>query len=146
MPSWSKKGPSGRPLINARVETAAEKPSLRAAFARRRAIVPADGYYEWTPERAGDGKVRKQPFYIHPEDGAVLSMAGLYELWPDPDRAEDDPQRWLWSVTIITTDASGPAGEIHDRTPLMLPEDRIDAWLDPSITDPMHLTPNRRRP
>lgn len=79
VPSWSKKGPSGRPLINARVETAAVKPSFRAAFSRRRAIIPADGYYEWTSEPAGDGTVRKQPYYIHPEDDAGLSMAGLYE-------------------------------------------------------------------
>jgi putative SOS response-associated peptidase YedK len=73
---------------------------------------------------------------MHPADGGLLSFAGLYELWPDPAKAEDDPDRWLWSATIITTDATGPAGEIHDRTPLVLPRDRVDAWLDPAITEP----------
>ena len=72
---------------------------------------------------------------IHPIDGGVLSLAGLYELWPDPAKAEDDPDRSLWSATIITTDATGPAGEIHDRTPLILPADRIDDWLNPGLTD-----------
>jgi putative SOS response-associated peptidase YedK len=76
---------------------------------------------------------------IHPGSGGTLSLAGLYELWPDPDKNKDDPDRWLWTVTIITTDATdatGEAGEIHDRTPLILPPDRIDDWLDPDLTDP----------
>jgi len=64
-----------------------------------------------------------------------VSFASLYELWPDPSKDDDDPTRWLWSATIITTDAHGPVGEIHDRTPLILPSHRIDAWLDPTLTD-----------
>jgi len=72
---------------------------------------------------------------MHPADGGTLSFAGLYEWWPDPAKDKDDPERWLWSAVIITTDAHGPAGEIHDRTPVMLPADRIDAWLDPARTD-----------
>lgn len=70
----------------------------------------------------------------------MLSFAGLYELWPDPSKAEDDPDRWLWTATIITTEATGAAGEIHDRTPLILPTDRIDAWLNPALTDPAEAT------
>jgi putative SOS response-associated peptidase YedK len=97
-------------MINARVETLAEKPAFRPAFARRRTVIPAAGYYEWEVEI--DGKARKQPYYIHPAGDGVLSLAGLYELWPDPDKAKDDPDRWLWSATIITTDATGPAGEV----------------------------------
>jgi putative SOS response-associated peptidase YedK len=69
-------------LINARVETLASEPAWRRSFARRRAVVPMSGFYEWTPVEA-DGKVRKQRFYIHPPVDGVLSVAGLYELWPD---------------------------------------------------------------
>jgi putative SOS response-associated peptidase YedK len=112
------------------------KPSWRSAYRKHRCVIPSAGYYEWQPEER-DGKVVKQPFYIHPvtRDG-VLSFAGLYEWWPDPSKDKDDPDRWLWSAVIITTDATGPAGEIHDRTPLILPRDRVDAWLDPHLTDP----------
>jgi putative SOS response-associated peptidase YedK len=66
----------------------------------------------------------------------VLSFAGLYEMWRDPSKDNSDPTRWLWTAVIITTDATGPAGDIHDRTPLVLPRDRVDAWLDPSRTQP----------
>ena len=66
----------------------------------------------------------------------MLSFAGLYELWRDPGKNDADPDRWLWTCVIITADAVGPAGDVHDRTPLILPPDRIDAWLDPARTDP----------
>lgn len=83
-------------------------------------------------------QVTKQPYYLHPsgDPDGILAFAGLYDTWRDPSKADDDPDRWLWSCTIVTADASGPAGEIHDRTPLILPPDRIDAWLDPTRTDP----------
>jgi putative SOS response-associated peptidase YedK len=135
VPSWAKDPQIGNKLINARVETLADKPSWRTAFRKRRAIVPARGYYEWSP-REHDGKVRKQPYYLHPPGGGVLAFAALYEMWRDPAKADDDPDRWLWSTVIITTDATGPAGEVHDRTPLILPPDRIGAWLDPRRTNP----------
>jgi putative SOS response-associated peptidase YedK len=135
VPSWAKDQKIGSRLINARAETLADKSSFRAAFAKRRAILPAAGYFEWQPVDC-DGKVRKQPYFIHPADGGVLSFAGLYELWPDPAKDKDDPDRWIWSATIITTDATDPAAsEVHDRTPLILPSDRIDAWLNPELTD-----------
>lgn len=135
LPSWAKDQKIGARLINARVETLADKPSFRSAFAKRRAILPSSGYYEWQPIDV-DGKVRKQPYFIHPAEGGVLSFAALYELWPDPTKGRDDASRWVWSTTIVTTDATGPAGEIHDRTPLILPSERMDAWLDPTLTDP----------
>ncbi|PZS25887.1 MAG: DUF159 family protein [Pseudonocardiales bacterium] len=138
VPSWAKDQKNGSRLINARVETLADKPSFRSAFAKRRAILPSSGYYEWQPIDV-DGKVRKQPYFIHPTEGGVLSFAALYELWPDPTKDDDDPLRWVWSTTIVTTDATGPAGEIHDRTPLILPSERIDAWLDPTLTDPARI-------
>lgn len=134
IPSWSKDQKIGSRLINARVETLASKPAWRTAFAKRRAVISAGGYIEWQ-RLEEDGKVRKQPYFIHPAGGGTLSFAGLYALWPDPARDNDDPDRWMWSATIITTDAHGPAGEIHDRTPLILPRERVDAWLDPTMTD-----------
>jgi putative SOS response-associated peptidase YedK len=125
-------------LINARVETLAQKPAWRAAFGKRRAIIPASGYYEWSP-REHDAKIRKQPYYLHAPDDGPLAFAGLYEFWRDHSKTDDDPDRWLLSTTIITADATGPSGEIHDRTPLILPEDRISAWLDPARTEPEHI-------
>src|SRR3954471_10744740 len=138
VPSWAKDPGIGSRLINARVETLADKPAWRQAFRRRRVVLPAGGYYEWQPVDDGGGKARKQPYFIHPADDGdgVLRMAGLYERWPDPTKPEDDPDRWLWTATVITTAATGPVGEIHDRTPLLLPADRVDAWLDPALTDP----------
>jgi len=144
VPSWAKDPKIGNRMINARMETVAEKPAFRRAFERRRAILPADGYYEWyEPEeaRADDrptrsGKPRKQPFFIRPRDGSILAMAGLYELWRDPTRSDDDPERWRWTCTVITTDAEDDLGRIHDRMPLMLTPDKYDAWLDPDNRDP----------
>ncbi len=136
VPSWAKDTKIGSRLINARVETIAEKPSWRTAYRRRRAVIPADGYYEWVAETDEAGNTFKQPYYLHPAAGTGLSFAGLYEWWPDPEKDKDDPDRWLWSAAIITCEATGPAGEIHDRTPVILPADRIDAWLDPTCQDP----------
>lgn len=136
VPSWARDVKIGGRLINARVETIAEKPSWRSAYRRRRAVLPADGYYEWMAETGTDGKPIKQPYYLHGASSEPLSFAALYELWPDPLRGEDDPDRWLWSAAIITCAAEGPAGEIHDRTPVILPRDRVDAWLDPARTHP----------
>jgi putative SOS response-associated peptidase YedK len=141
VPSWAKDPKIGSRMINARMETVAEKPAYRRAFERRRAILPADGYYEWyEPEgedvpRTKSGKPRKQPFFIRPRDGSILAMAGLYELWRDPAKADDDPARWRWTCTVITTDAEDDLGRIHDRMPLMLTPDKYDAWLDPDNRD-----------
>jgi putative SOS response-associated peptidase YedK len=110
VPSWAKDVKIGNRMINARMETVGEKPAYRRAFAKRRCLLPADGYFEWYATDAvdakgpsGKGRARKQPYFIRPKDGGVLAMAGLYELWPDPAKAEDDPGRWLWSCTVITT-------------------------------------------
>jgi putative SOS response-associated peptidase YedK len=139
VPSWAKDPKIGNRLINARMETVAEKPAFRRAFERRRAILPADGYYEWYEPEDGPltkaGRPRMQPFFIRPRDGSILAMAGLYELWRDPTKADDDPTRWLWTCTVITTDAEDDLGRIHDRMPLMLTPDRYAAWLDPGNRD-----------
>lgn len=132
VPSWAKDPTIGNRMINARVETVAEKPAYKRAFAKRRCLLPADGYFEWYPteQRTKAGKPLKQPFFIRPRDHGVLAMAGLYEIWRDPTRAEDDPHRFLWTATVITTDAEDDLGHIHDRMPMMVDRDRWSAWLD----------------
>lgn len=133
IPSWAKDPTIGSRLINARMETVAEKPAFRRAFAARRCLLPADGYYEWYPtSQVGPrGKPRKQPFFIRPRDHGILAMAGLYEIWRDPTRTEDDPERFRWTCTVLTTTAEDAVGHIHDRMPLMVEPQRWDAWLDP---------------
>jgi putative SOS response-associated peptidase YedK len=134
VPFWAKDLSIGNRLINARVETVHEKPAFRRAFASRRCLLPADGYYEWYPteQRTSAGKPLKQPFFIRPADGGVLAMAGLYEIWRDPEKAEDDPDRFVWTCTVLTTSAEDAVGRIHDRMPLLVEPDRYSAWLDPT--------------
>jgi putative SOS response-associated peptidase YedK len=133
VPFWAKDISIGSRLINARAETVASKPAFRHAFARHRCLLPADGFYEW--EKSGDPKSsRKQPYYIRREDGGVLAFAGLYELWRDKDRPDDDPDSWLWTATIITTRAEDEVGRIHDRMPMVIEPARWADWLDPAAT------------
>ena len=133
VPSWAKDPAIGSRLINARVETAATKPSFRSAFSRRRCLVPADGFYEWytstepgAPTGRG-GKPLKQPYYIHPGTGRSLALAGLYELWKDPHG------EWLRTMTILTTTATDALGHIHDRMPFDVAPQDWAAWLDPAV-------------
>jgi putative SOS response-associated peptidase YedK len=128
VPFWAKDVSIGARLINARVETAHEKPAFRRAFALHRCLVPADGYYEWQATEDGG----KQPHFIRPADGGVLAMAGLYEVWRSPDAAGGR----LLSCTIITTEATDDVGRIHDRMPMLVEPDRFEAWLDPALTHP----------
>jgi putative SOS response-associated peptidase YedK len=132
VPSWAKEPSGGARMINARAETVAVKPAFRAAFSRRRCLIPADGYYEWQP--AADKKV-KQPFYIYPADEGILSFAGIYELWRDGSVPPDHEDAWLWTASIITTEATDEIGKIHDRTPLMIPRESWADWLDPANHD-----------
>jgi len=126
VPSWAKDAKGAARLINARSETLASKPAFRAAYARRRCLVPADGYYEW--QRVGSGK---QPWYLSPREPGPLAMAGLYEVWKHPE-----DQRWLWTCTVVTTAAADDTGHIHDRTPLLVPRAAWQTWLDPEVPDP----------
>ena len=137
VPSWAKDPSIGNRLINARMETVAEKPAFKRAFARRRCLLPADGYFEWYPTQqlTRAGRPRKQPFFIRPADGGVLAMAGLYEIWRDPTRADEDPERFRWTCTVLTTQAEDAVGHIHDRMPLAVERERWDHWLDPTIDD-----------
>jgi putative SOS response-associated peptidase YedK len=133
VPFWAKDPGIGNRMINARVETVDEKPAYRQAFAKRRCLLPADGYYEWytTQQLGKSGKPLKQPFFIRPEDGSSLAMAGLYEIWRDKDQADDDPARFLWTCTVITTRAEDELGHIHDRMPMLVERERWADWLVP---------------
>jgi putative SOS response-associated peptidase YedK len=124
-------------MINARVESVAEKPAFRRPFSLRRCVLPADGFYEWyVPEAGGPGaKVKKQPFYIHRADGARLAMAGIYEIWRDPAKDRDDDSAWLRTCSVITTQATDAAGHVHDRMPMVIRPEAIGRWLDPKLTD-----------
>ena len=132
VPAWATDVRIGNRLINARRESLADKPAFRSSLARRRCVVPAEGYYEW--QRRGRTKV---PFYIHADDGGPLAFAGLYAFWRDPACADDDPRRWVLSATVITTDAAGDLADIHDRRPVLLTRADVEAWLDPSAHDPV---------
>ena len=137
VPSWAPDDRGGARLVNARVETAAEKPAFRAALRQRRCILPADGYYEWMPVHDWPG-ARKQACFIRPRDAGVLAMAGIYELWRDPARpaaGPGEPGTWLWTCAVLTTSAEDELGHVHDRMPLVLERDRYAAWLDPTVDD-----------
>jgi putative SOS response-associated peptidase YedK len=141
VPSWAKDPSIGSRMINARSETVAEKPAFRRAFAKRRCLLPADGYYEWyTPQgenvpKTAKGKPLKQPFFIRRADGHSLAMAGLYEWWHDASGDRDEPESWLLTATIITTSATDDIGRIHDRMPVVVAEQDWGRWLDPTVTD-----------
>ena len=149
VPGWAADPSLGSRMINARLETLDTKPAFRKALAARRCLVPAEGYYEWQKVER-DGRPAKQPFWIHAPDGGPLAFAGLYEFWRDPDRADDDPLRWLVTMTIVTGGAAtdDPAlGPIHDRRPVVLEPAAWDAWLDPLTHDADAVLPLlRRRP
>lgn len=159
VPSWAKSPEGAARMINARAETVDEKPSFKQAFRSRRCILPADGYYEWVTGAAErdlevEGKrkrTRKQPYFVTPADGSVFAMAGLYEFWRDRTLPDGHPSAWWVTCSVVTTEAeTGPLGvapaegpgslaDIHPRMPLMLTEDRWDAWLDPARTAPEEL-------
>ena len=139
VPSWAKDIAIGNRMINARIETLAEKPAFKRALKKRRCLLPADGYYEWYPtEQLGkSGKPLKQPFFIRPKDGGVMAMAGLYEIWRNKEIADDEePGAFVWSATVITTTAEDSVGHIHDRMPMLVEPERYAAWLDASVDDP----------
>lgn len=119
IPFWAKDEKIGYRTINARAETVAEKPAFRAAFRRRRCLVPASGFYEWTKGAAG-----KQPWHFTLEDGAPMSFAGLWERW-EPDDGAD-----LETFTIIVTEANDSVRPYHHRMPVILAPASWDPWLD----------------
>jgi putative SOS response-associated peptidase YedK len=121
IPPWAGDPQIGSRMINARSETAPEKPSFRRAFRERRCLIPADGFYEWQRTNGA-----KQPFYIHMEDGRPFAFAGLWESWGRGGEGE------IRTCTILTTAANAVVGEIHERMPVIVAPDAYDVWLDPS--------------
>ena len=130
VPRLSKDGPANSsPLINGRIESILEKPSFKESVVRRRCVIPASGYFEW--HVAADGS--KHPYYISAGPDGMLALAGLYEWWRDPSKADNDPSRWLLSATTLTKHTAPELEHIHDRNPVLLSADTIDAWLDPHV-------------
>ena len=130
IPSWSKDPGIGNRLINARAETAAEKPSFRNAFKRHRCLIPANGFYEWQRQERG-----KQPYFIRMHDDKIFAFAGLWDRWESPD--EDV----IETCTILTTTANTVLAPIHDRMPVILPQADYAQWLDPALKDVDSLSP-----
>lgn len=127
IPSWSKDRKTQGRMFNARIETVSTTNAFRRAYAQRRCLVPADGWYEWQATDAG-----KQAVYMTPEDGHPIAFAGLYEFWGEHGHT-------VTSCTILTAPSAGPLAEIHDRMPLLLPRTAWGRWLDPEIPDPADL-------
>jgi putative SOS response-associated peptidase YedK len=130
VPSWAKDRSIGDRQINARADSVATKAAYKRAFAKRRAIVPADGFYEW--EKVA-GRKQKQPWFIRRRDGEPLAFAGLWEIWHDQNVGDDAPR--VRTFTIITTDPNELVRPLHDRMPVVLPESTWDRWLDPTYQD-----------
>ncbi|MFQ5556637.1 MAG: SOS response-associated peptidase, partial [Acidimicrobiales bacterium] len=128
VPFWAEDPGVGSRMINARAETLAVKNAYKRPFARRRCIVPADGFYEW---RKIEGRKRKQPMFISRVDGEPMAFAGLWEVWRDRDHVDDrgEPLELL-SCTIITGEANETVAPVHDRMPVMLPPGAWSSWLD----------------
>lgn len=126
VPTWAKDPAIGARMINARSETAAEKPSFRSALVKRRCIVPADGWYEW---QGSPGK--KTPYYFSASNESVLGLAGIYESWKQPDG------QLLWSAAILTQEARSDFSYIHDRMPVLVTPELQDLWLK-SPTNPLN--------
>ena len=127
IPSWAKDPAIGNKMINARAETLAEKPSFRTALARRRCLIPADGFYEWQAAEAGSKA--KTPMYLHRRDSGLFAFAGLWDEWHAPDGSP------LRSCTIITTTPNAIAAPIHNRMPVILRPDDEAYWLNHAVTD-----------
>jgi putative SOS response-associated peptidase YedK len=125
VPHWAKDLKIGARSINARSETAATKPTFRSSFARRRCLIPVDGFYEW--ERKAKGKL---PHYIRAKDGSPLPLAGLWSSWRDPETDER-----VLTCTILTGEPNELLAPIHDRMPVILPEEVWEEWLDPDNDD-----------
>ena len=126
--TWAKTASTAAKNINARAETVNTRPTFREAFIKRRCVVPADGFFEWTGP-----KTARQPTWFHREDNQLLLFAGLYESWrPKPDQ-------WETTFTILTTAANALTRQYHDRMPVILADRDADDWMDPRAPDPLAL-------
>jgi putative SOS response-associated peptidase YedK len=127
VPRWAKDPSGANRMINLRAETVKEKKGWKSTLARKRCIIPIDGFYEWQDQ--GKGR-RKQPFYITSRDFSPLALAGLWATWRDPESGEE-----LFTCTILTTSANDLMESVHHRMPVILPPEVWDSWLDPENTD-----------
>ncbi len=129
IPAWADSDKIGARMINARTETVAEKPAFRAAFARRRCLIPADGFYEW--QRTATSK---QPFYFHLQTRQPFAFAGLWEQW------RTQHGTLIESCTLLTTEANEVVRPVHARMPVILHEHDYALWLDPATqtADTLH--------
>lgn len=142
VPSWAKDTKIGIRMINARAETLLQKSAFAKAALTRRCLVPATGWYEWQVSPTATtkaGKPRKQPFFIHRADSHLLAFAGVYEFWRDRGAEPEDPQAWLASFSIVTTEAEEGLQRIHDRQPVVLEREEWGQWLDPTEQDPNYV-------
>ena len=124
IPSWSKDGSGAAKMINARSETASEKPAFRDALKFRRCLVPADGFYEW--QGLGKGK---QPYCFEVREGDLFAFAGIWDRWRGADGTTVE------TCSILTTTPNAVTSAIHDRMPIILDSDCHDLWLDPGMRD-----------
>lgn len=126
IPFWAKDPKIGNNLINAKAETLAEKPSFKHALAKRRCLIPADGFYEWKKQ----GKAPSQPMYVRRRDGGLFAFAGLWEEWKTPEGER------LPTCTIITTEPNELISQFHHRMAVILPREAEARWLDPRLSAP----------
>jgi putative SOS response-associated peptidase YedK len=130
IPSWAKDQKIGHSLINARSETAAEKPSFRVAMRRRRCLILMTGYYEWQ----ATGSKHKQPYHVARPDGRPFAVAGLWDVWEGPEGPVE-------SCALLTTEANEAVRPVHDRMPAVLDPADFGLWLDPAVQDPAAVLP-----
>lgn len=133
VPRWATELASPYPTFNARSETVSEKNTFKGALVRSRAILPADGYYEWHTVVGPDGTTTKTPHYITDPIEGELAFAGLYSWWRAPFAEGAPATPWILTATMLTREAHGPAASIHDRAPVPLPREVWDDWLDPTV-------------
>lgn len=124
VPHWAKDASGAAGTINARSETAAEKPAFRDPLKFRRCLIPADGFYEW--KRTGTAK---QPFCFEVNDGELFAFAGLWDGWKNAEG------QWIKTCSILTTVPNAVTATVHDRMPVILDRESYDLWLDPGITN-----------
>lgn len=127
VPHWADEPSDFSSLINARSETVHRKPAFRSAFARRRCLLPADGFYEWRAEGGA-----KQPYHLRMPGGELFAFAGIWDRWEAEE--EDGDVRSVESCAILTTDAAPSIAALHDRMPVILPREAYGRWTDRSVT------------
>ncbi len=130
IPSWAKDSTIGNRLINARAETLSDKPSFRSALKKRRCLILADGFYEWMSSSEEKSKI---PYYIHLSSGDVFAFAGLWDTWAAPNGTK------IKSCTIITTQPNSLIAPIHNRMPVMVPQEAYSQWIEPGEVNPTNI-------